>query len=135
MMKAETKAKRRATLSICGLGIPDESEIETFDPQAYYEKKYQETTALPSPTKANLLLPIESATTEAELREAYQRAYSEARGNEQLQKEIIMAKDKRKNELDNASFNPETGEILQHDAEHVITTDEIPSQQHMEIQE
>lgn len=28
LMKAETKAKRRATLSICGLGILDESEIE-----------------------------------------------------------------------------------------------------------
>lgn len=28
IMKAETKAKRRATLSICGLGILDESEIE-----------------------------------------------------------------------------------------------------------
>jgi hypothetical protein len=28
-MKAETKAKRRATLSICGLGFLDESEIET----------------------------------------------------------------------------------------------------------
>lgn len=30
MMKAETKAKRRATLSICGLGFLDESEIETI---------------------------------------------------------------------------------------------------------
>lgn len=29
-MKAETKAKRRVTLSICGLGILDESEIETI---------------------------------------------------------------------------------------------------------
>jgi hypothetical protein len=28
IMKAETKAKRRATLSICGLGFMDESEIE-----------------------------------------------------------------------------------------------------------
>lgn len=28
-MKAETKAKRRVTLSICGLGILDESEVET----------------------------------------------------------------------------------------------------------
>ncbi len=28
-MKAETKAKRRATLSICGLGLLDESELET----------------------------------------------------------------------------------------------------------
>lgn len=28
MMKAETKSKRRLTLSICGLGLPDESEID-----------------------------------------------------------------------------------------------------------
>jgi len=30
MMKASTKAKRRATLSICGLGLLDETEIETI---------------------------------------------------------------------------------------------------------
>lgn len=30
LMKAETKAKRRVTLSICGLGVLDESEIETM---------------------------------------------------------------------------------------------------------
>lgn len=30
VMKAETKAKRRVTLSICGLGILDETEIETI---------------------------------------------------------------------------------------------------------
>ena len=30
IMKAETKAKRRATLSICGLGLLDESEVETI---------------------------------------------------------------------------------------------------------
>lgn len=30
IMKAETKAKRRATLSICGLGMLDESEVETI---------------------------------------------------------------------------------------------------------
>lgn len=30
LMKAETKAKRRATLSICGLGILDETETETI---------------------------------------------------------------------------------------------------------
>lgn len=29
IMKAETKAKRRLTLSLCGLGILDESEVET----------------------------------------------------------------------------------------------------------
>jgi hypothetical protein len=30
MMKAETKAKRRVTLSICGLGLLDETEVETL---------------------------------------------------------------------------------------------------------
>lgn len=30
-MKAETKAKRRATLSICGLSMLDESEVESID--------------------------------------------------------------------------------------------------------
>lgn len=30
IMKAETKAKRRATLSICGLGMTDETELETI---------------------------------------------------------------------------------------------------------
>lgn len=30
-MKVVTKAKRRATLAFCALGIPDESEIETID--------------------------------------------------------------------------------------------------------
>lgn len=30
IMKAETKAKRRATLSICGLGMLDESEVESI---------------------------------------------------------------------------------------------------------
>lgn len=33
-MKAETKAKRRGTLSISGLSLPDESEIETIEGKA-----------------------------------------------------------------------------------------------------
>lgn len=37
MMKAETKAKRRVTLSICGLGMVDESEIESI-PDARVER-------------------------------------------------------------------------------------------------
>jgi hypothetical protein len=39
MMKAETKAKRRVTLSICGLGMLDETEIETIPAaQPAYQK-------------------------------------------------------------------------------------------------
>ena len=34
MMKAETKAKRRVTLSICGLGMLDETEVETIRQEA-----------------------------------------------------------------------------------------------------
>jgi hypothetical protein len=34
LMKAETKAKRRVTLSICGLGMLDETELENIDPTA-----------------------------------------------------------------------------------------------------
>ena len=34
MMKAETKAKRRATLSLCGLGVLDETEVETMPTEA-----------------------------------------------------------------------------------------------------
>lgn len=37
MMKAETKAKRRLTLSLCGLGMLDESEIETIPGAAMFE--------------------------------------------------------------------------------------------------
>ena len=37
MMKAETKAKRRATLSICGLGLLDETEVSTI-PGAVIER-------------------------------------------------------------------------------------------------
>lgn len=33
IMKAETKAKRRATLSLCGLGMLDETEVETINIQ------------------------------------------------------------------------------------------------------
>lgn len=33
MMKCVTKAKRRVTLSICGLGVLDESELDTINPQ------------------------------------------------------------------------------------------------------
>jgi hypothetical protein len=38
-MKAVTKAKRRAILSICGLGLLDETELETIPQEAKQEKK------------------------------------------------------------------------------------------------
>lgn len=38
LMKALTKAKRRVTLSICGLGLLDESEFETMPARAFNEE-------------------------------------------------------------------------------------------------
>lgn len=39
IMKAETKAKRRAVLSLCGLGMLDETELETIPRAAFEDKK------------------------------------------------------------------------------------------------
>ena len=39
IMKAETKAKRRATLSICGLGLLDETEVESIPAAARVEEE------------------------------------------------------------------------------------------------
>lgn len=56
IMKAETKAKRRATLSLCGLGMLDESEIETIPASALGAPKAVPATPvakpLPSPPPA-----------------------------------------------------------------------------------
>lgn len=48
MMKAETKAKRRVTLSLCGLGMLDESEIE--EEEARTGAIQRETGAAPLPS-------------------------------------------------------------------------------------
>lgn len=42
IMKAETKAKRRFTLSICGLGFLDETEIETIPRHEQFEQRNYE---------------------------------------------------------------------------------------------
>lgn len=52
-LKAVTKAKRRATLSICGLGWLDETEVADIPASA---KK-------PAPPAANIMLPAHDATT------------------------------------------------------------------------
>jgi hypothetical protein len=63
-MKAETKAKRRATLSICGLGMLDESEIESM-PVARVEPSSPDT-GRDEPRRAiNESFPTKSAPTVA----------------------------------------------------------------------
>lgn len=48
-MKAETKAKRRVTLSICGMGILDETEIDTIKDAAPFRES--ETAKMPQPSQ------------------------------------------------------------------------------------
>ena len=53
MMKAETKAKRRVTLSLCGLGMLDETEVQTLKEQGAAQEpagnKWEEPQSLPEP--------------------------------------------------------------------------------------
>lgn len=57
-LKAETKAKRRLTLSLCGLGMLDETEVETI-PQARRVETEPATKSLPSPAET----PINTTAT------------------------------------------------------------------------
>lgn len=50
LMKAETKAKRRVTLSICGLGMLDETETETIRQEPTYTIEAPAKIALPEGT-------------------------------------------------------------------------------------
>ncbi len=52
LMKAETKSKRRATLSICGLGMLDETEVEDIpDSQKRTPAPVQQVRRVPSPSE------------------------------------------------------------------------------------
>ncbi|MBK9216944.1 MAG: hypothetical protein IPM59_15390 [Chloracidobacterium sp.] len=52
LMKAVTKAKRRVTLSICGLGMLDETEIETIpNAQAFSEPEKPKQIKEPEPVE------------------------------------------------------------------------------------
>ena len=64
IMKAETKAKRRVTLSICGLGFLDESELDTVDTRPPLEV----TPITPNAaTPAQIGAAIAAATTAADV--------------------------------------------------------------------
>ena len=53
LMKAETKAKRRVTLSICGLGWLDETEVETVTQSTKVTQPPVQVQALPAPLQSD----------------------------------------------------------------------------------
>ena len=76
-MKSETKAKRRVTLSICGLGMLDESEVETIHDAAPAPQAMQQIEAKPAakvgPAKvtSDMLAQIKSAHAMARMGDEY----------------------------------------------------------------
>jgi hypothetical protein len=69
LMKASTKAKRRVTLSICGLGFLDESELETI------QELHQQEHVAPSPPPD----PPRPANRLAKMRDRYAALVEEAK--------------------------------------------------------
>jgi hypothetical protein len=122
MMKAETKAKRRVTLSICGLGFLDESELDTMQGHqkidlTMIKKQDLKIEKLNSEVLDNALLYMSQCDNLDDLQGIYADAYkqfAQARDKESLQK-LIIAKDKKKQEIEETikSFNDEleTGEV------------------------
>lgn len=91
-MKALTKAKRRVTLSICGLGLLDESEFDTMPQVKIAERE---------PTTGELLEKLAMSETMEELKVNFMAAVHHAKkyGHEDTATLFIKVKDKRKEEL------------------------------------
>jgi hypothetical protein len=71
LMKALTKAKRRVTLSICGLGLLDESEFDTMPPRVFQGGTEDDAPPQPSrpataPERAHTGTPVTAEVVDAD---------------------------------------------------------------------
>jgi hypothetical protein len=131
MMKAETKAKRRVTLSICGLGFMDESEadslytlgakkIDVYQGEAPKMIKAEIIEPISEDDMNDIMLDISQCNTLDELETTFKDYYKQIveKKDQNALKRLIKAKDKRKDEIktklvnDIDAVDPETGEIL-----------------------
>lgn len=128
IMKAETKAKRRVTLSICGLGFLDETEVDSIanvDKKNVLEYNENSKKLLEQPNIEVLedhdidqdLLDISWSDSVDNLKETYTKAYKfwmHKKHKENMQR-CLEAKNKKLSELKSASksetIDTETGEI------------------------
>lgn len=124
MMKAETKAKRRVTLSICGLGMLDESELDTMqghktiDPYKHINVTTQHISVKEvKPVDEHEVLPDIDDIMNCEnldlLQERFVIAYKRWAQPEtkEVLKRIIEAKDKRKSEINVRDFTAEMNNV------------------------
>jgi hypothetical protein len=115
IMKCETKAKRRVTLSICGLGFVDESEVETIPNAKKIITPITEENVLTS-SKLSIAVEIANCNSLLHLREMSSLLWKKYPNDRDF---IVQEKDKRKEELQIVEFNKEmdgvdktTGEIV-----------------------
>ena len=120
MMKAETKSKRRVTLSICGLGLLDETEIDSIPNVERRNVMEVEATRVhviqeEPHTMDKDLMDISWADDLETLQDIYKKAYkfwATAKNKDNLAK-LMEAKDKRKSEIElSLQADPETGEVI-----------------------
>lgn len=83
-MKAETKAKRRVTLSICGLGLLDESELDTIPIPP---------TVNITPAAATDKTPFRTAAARRTFQENVVKSYEDAQSVSELQQIANLNKD------------------------------------------
>jgi hypothetical protein len=91
IMKAESKAKRRVTLSICGLGLLDESEVESV--QNAQAKPIPQLSQVPWTTKTGMMVAFD-----AEEKRIGKEAYWAILGAENID-DVTFIKDKKQAEL------------------------------------
>ena len=113
MMKAETKAKRRVTLSICGLGFIDELEVDSL-PQAQkidisLIQKEESNVSSINEDKSFLISAalhhIESAESLEDLKKAFDYSKSKyGKESSEMMNLIVSAKDNRKEVLMDKEF-------------------------------
>lgn len=111
-----TKAKRRLTLSLCGLGYLDETEVSSIPNAPLVNVNHEtgeiveEKINLPPPLgipRAQLAEAIGTATTLTQLKDAYANAYRAHTGNLEAMKDLTELKDKRRDWLQNEKFHIE----------------------------
>lgn len=105
LMKCETKAKRRVTLSICGLGFIDESEAESIPNSVKVEIPHSANEEIDNFNE--ILLDIQDCQTLSDLEAIFIPAYRKyaKHENKEILKQLIDAKDIKKLELTTSEEN------------------------------
>ena len=118
MMKAETKAKRRVTLSICGLGFLDESELESMPGHQRLDAPENNVKVMQYSPSESLKIAFDgfmSEMQESQNEKSLKNIFEKIKminwmGSDYLNK-LVAAKDVRKNALSTEKFIEELGSI------------------------